>query len=166
MVMEQGLEAKQENTVEPFILNQGEQLIIDGLLKQAPFQVQEDGPIQVELNLQLIDDKEDKLARGDHHKEFEILLLLFEKHISDDFEQSIWVIKEALRSPFIKEKIQKGLVRTLEGKAIKATREAMKSAQCIRAIKLKGTRHQVLLSCANIDEPILTAMCGQLIDYD
>lgn len=83
---------------------------------------------------------------------------IFEQHISDDFENSLWMIKEELPSPFIMDKIQKGLVSTLQGKALKETREAMKSAQCIRAIKLKGTRHPILLACANIDVPIITPL--------
>ncbi|VFQ96191.1 unnamed protein product [Cuscuta campestris] len=129
----------EKEEVTTLVLNSDEQIIIDGLLRRAP-DVQDpkmDGPIHTELELKWMDEKEDDAARGDYHKEFEVLLPLFEKHISDDFEQSIWVIKDALRSPFIKEKIQKGLVKTLEGKALKATRDAMKRTQCIRAIKLK-----------------------------
>lgn len=76
------------------------------------------------------------------------------------------MIYDALLSPFVKEKIQKGLVSTIQGKALKATREAMKSTQCIREIKLKGTHHPVLLSCANIDVPIITSLCEHLIDYE
>ncbi|VFQ79903.1 unnamed protein product [Cuscuta campestris] len=97
-----------------------------------------DEPVLTEINLLLIDEIEDESARGDLQKEYELLLPLFEQHISDDFEQALWVIKEAIRSPFVKEKIQKGLVKTLEGKALKATRDAMKSAQSIRVIKLRG----------------------------
>ncbi|VFQ73287.1 unnamed protein product [Cuscuta campestris] len=140
----------------------------DGQFKTAP-EVQDtslDVPILTEINLLMIDEIEDKSARGDLQKEFELLLPLFEQHINEDFEQALWVIKEAIRSPFVKEKIQKGLVTTLEGKALKAKRDAMKSAQSIRAIKLRCTRHPVLLCCANIDEPIIRTMCAHLIDYE
>ncbi|VFQ66155.1 unnamed protein product [Cuscuta campestris] len=125
-----------------------------------------DDPIHSELKLMIIDANMEEPASGDLQKEFEILKPIFEQHISDDFEQSLWMIKESLCSPFIKEKIRKGLVQTLQVKAIKATRESMKSAQCIRAIKIKVTRHPVLLSCANIDEPIITSLCEHLIDYE
>ncbi|VFR01504.1 unnamed protein product [Cuscuta campestris] len=158
----------EDESIKPCLLNREEQLIIDGLFKHAPeMQVLSlDIPIQSELKLMMIDANVEESARGDLQKEFEILKPIFEQHISDDFEQSLCIIKEALRSPFVIEKIQKGLVKTLQGKAIKATRDAMKSAQCIRAIKLKGTRHPVLLSCANIDEPIITSLCEHLIDYE
>ncbi|RAL43279.1 hypothetical protein DM860_015169 [Cuscuta australis] len=154
--------------VEPFLLNSDEQLIIDGQLKIAP-EVQDpylDEPILTEINLLMINEIEDESARVDLPKEYEILLPLFEQHISDDFEQALWVIKEAIRSPFVKEKTQKSLIKTLEGKELKATRDAMKIAQSIRAIKLRGTRHLVQLCCANIDEPIIRTMCGHLIDHE
>ncbi|RAL45418.1 hypothetical protein DM860_013814 [Cuscuta australis] len=100
----------EEESIKACLVNYEEQMIIEGTNKRI----------------------------GDLQKEFEILKPIFEQHISDDFEQSLWMIKKSLRSPFIKEKIQKGLVQTLQGKAIKATRDAMKSAQCIRVIKIKG----------------------------
>ncbi|VFQ84405.1 unnamed protein product [Cuscuta campestris] len=135
----------EDESIKPCLLNREEQLIIDGLFKHAPkMQVSSlDNPIQYELKLKMIDANVEELARGDLQKEFEILKPIFEQHISDDFEQSLWIIKEALRLPFVIEKIQKGLVNTLQGKAIKATRDAMKSTQCIRAIKLKGNFFKV-----------------------
>ncbi|VFQ87110.1 unnamed protein product [Cuscuta campestris] len=109
------LEPKDES-IKPCLLNREEQLIIDGLFKHAPeMQVSSlDIPIQSELKLMMIDANVEESARGDLQKEFEILKPIFEQHISDDFEQSLWIIKEALRSPFVIEKIQKGLVKTLQ----------------------------------------------------
>ncbi|VFQ99286.1 unnamed protein product [Cuscuta campestris] len=123
-------------------LSHEEQLLIDGLLSQTPKMEASTwaDSIQPELDLMLIDEKVEEQARGDFQKRYEMLKPIFEQHISDDFENSLWMIKEALRSPFIKENIQKGLVSSLQGKALKATREAMKSAQCIRAIKLKDRK--------------------------
>ncbi|VFQ83733.1 unnamed protein product [Cuscuta campestris] len=149
-------------------LSNEEQMLIDCLLNhttEVEASSWEDS-IQPELDLMLIDDKVEEEAGGDFQKQYELLKPIFEQHISDDFENTLWMIKEALRSPFIKDKIQKGLVSTLQGKALKATREAMKSVQCIRAIKLKGTRHPVLLACANIDDPIITPLWEHLIDYE
>ncbi|VFQ83279.1 unnamed protein product [Cuscuta campestris] len=94
-------------SVEPFRLNSDEQLIVDGQLKIAP-EVQDpclDEPILTEINLLMIDEIEDESARGDLQKEYELLFPLFEQHISDDFEKALWVIKEAIRFPFVKEKI-------------------------------------------------------------
>ncbi|VFQ72013.1 unnamed protein product [Cuscuta campestris] len=133
-------QAKRNSSLEP--LSREEQCLIDGLFNQN-LEVQASrlgDPMQSELDLMIIDDKVEDQARGDLQKQYEMLKPIFEQHISDDFENSLWMIKEALRSPFVKDKIQQGLVSTLRGKAIKATREAMKSAQCIRAIKLKATK--------------------------
>ncbi|VFQ69771.1 unnamed protein product [Cuscuta campestris] len=132
-------QAKRNSSLEP--LSREEQCLIDGLFNQN-LEVQASSlgdPMQSELDLMIIDDKVEDQAGGDLQKQYEMLKPIFEQHISDDFENSLWMIKEALRSPFVKDKIQQGLVSTLRGKAIKAKREAMKSAQCIRAIKLKAS---------------------------
>ncbi|VFQ92390.1 unnamed protein product [Cuscuta campestris] len=120
-------------------LSNEEQQLIECLLNQEVEASFWEDSILPELDLMLIDNKVEEEAGGDFQKQYELLMPIFEQHISDDFENSLWMIKEAFRSPFIKENIKKGLVSTLQGKAIKATREAMKSAQCIRAIKVKGT---------------------------
>ncbi|VFQ98823.1 unnamed protein product [Cuscuta campestris] len=152
----------EEESLKACLLNHEEQMIIEGLFKQAPeVEVSRtDDPIQFELKLMIIDDNVEEPASGDLQKEFEILKPIFEQHISDDFEQSLWMIKESLRSPFIKDKIQKGLVQTLQGKAIKATRDAMKSAQCIRAIKIKGFRDATLYCNWILYCPVLIDLHG------
>lgn len=150
-------------------LSREEQRIIDETLMTPEEQVQEcasDGFLIMEAKERWVDGVKDEPARSDFQREYDIIQPILAKHIEEDFEANLWVINEALRQPLIIDKLKRGLVKTLEGRVVRTTRDVAKSTEIVEAIRIKGARHQVLVSFSKSDANLIRKVCGNLIIED